>query len=148
MTQSGGLHAEYEAGLSSTVLTMGRSQDLKGLHQPANSAKQSKVGSSRGCLTLSVVSLESNAALQDSVCVCVCVCVCVSCSVVSDSLRPPETPVMEFSRQDYWSGLPFPSLGDLRNSRVEPRSPTLQADSFTVWATREILQDTRGSQMF
>ena len=79
MTQSRGLHAKDEAGLSSTVLTTGRSQDLKGLHQPANSAKRSKVGSSRGCLTLSVVSLESNAALQDSVCVCVCVCVSLSC---------------------------------------------------------------------
>lgn len=67
MTQSRGLHAEYEAGLSSAVLMTGRSQDLKGLDQPANSAKLSKVGSSRGCLNLSVVSLESNAALQDCV---------------------------------------------------------------------------------
>ena len=34
-----------------------------------------------------------------------------------------------FSRQDYWSGLPFPSPGDLPNSEMEPRSPALQADS-------------------
>ena len=34
---------------------------------------------------------------------------------------------MEFSRQKYWSGLPFPSPGDLPNSRIKPRSPTLQA---------------------
>ena len=34
-----------------------------------------------------------------------------------------------FSRQKYWSGLPFPSPGDLPNPGIEPGSPTLQADS-------------------
>ena len=38
---------------------------------------------------------------------------------------------MGFSRQDYWSGLPFPSPGDLPNSRIEPGSPTFQADALT-----------------
>ena len=38
-------------------------------------------------------------------------------------------PAMEFSRQEYWSGLPFPSPGDLPDPRIEPRSPSLQADS-------------------
>ena len=38
---------------------------------------------------------------------------------------------MEFSRQEYWSGLPFPSPGDLPNPGIEPRSPTLQADSLS-----------------
>ena len=33
-----------------------------------------------------------------------------------------------FSRPEYWSGLPFPSPGDLPNPGIEPRSPTLQAD--------------------
>ena len=32
-------------------------------------------------------------------------------------------PSVEFSRQEYWSGLPFPSPGDLPNSGIEPRSP-------------------------
>ena len=36
---------------------------------------------------------------------------------------------MEFSRQEYWSGLPFPSPGDLPNPGIEPRPPTLQADT-------------------
>ena len=36
---------------------------------------------------------------------------------------------MVFSRQDYWSGLPFPSLGDLSDPGIEPRSPELQAVS-------------------
>ena len=34
-----------------------------------------------------------------------------------------------FSRQEYWSGLPFPSPGDLPNPGIEPRSPALQADA-------------------
>ena len=38
---------------------------------------------------------------------------------------------MGFSRQEYWSGLPFPSPGDLPNPGIEPRSPTLQADALT-----------------
>ena len=36
---------------------------------------------------------------------------------------------MEFSRQEYWRGLPFPSPGDLPSPGLEPRSPELQADS-------------------
>ena len=36
---------------------------------------------------------------------------------------------MGFSRKEYWSGLPFPSPGDLSNPRIEPGSPALQADS-------------------
>ena len=38
-------------------------------------------------------------------------------------------PSMEFSRQQYWSGLPFPSPGDLPDPGIEPGSPTLQADA-------------------
>ena len=58
-----------------------------------------------------------------------------SCSVMSDSSVTPWTvarqapPSMGFSRQEHWSGLPFPSPGDLPNPGVEPRSPTLQTDS-------------------
>ena len=40
-------------------------------------------------------------------------------------------PSMGFSRQEYWSGLPFPSPGDLPNPGIEPGSPTLQADALT-----------------
>ena len=36
---------------------------------------------------------------------------------------------MGFSRQEYWSGLPFPSPGDLPDPGIEPMSPALQADS-------------------
>ena len=38
---------------------------------------------------------------------------------------------MRFSRQEYWSGLPFPSPADLSNPGIEPRSPALQADALT-----------------
>ena len=41
-----------------------------------------------------------------------------------------QTPLsIAFSRQVYWSGLPFPSSGDLPDPGIEPRSPALQADS-------------------
>ena len=38
-------------------------------------------------------------------------------------------PCMGFSRQAYWSGLPFPSPGDLPDPGIERRSPALQADA-------------------
>ena len=40
-------------------------------------------------------------------------------------------PSMAFSRQEYWSGFPFPSPGDLPNPGIEARSPALQADALT-----------------
>ena len=39
---------------------------------------------------------------------------------------------MEFPRQEYWSGLPFPSTGDHPNTGIKPRSPALQADSLLL----------------
>ena len=45
-------------------------------------------------------------------------------------LETPWTPLsMGFSSQEYWSGLPFPSPGDLSDPGIEPRSPALQADA-------------------
>ena len=52
----------------------------------------------------------------------------VSSSVASDSSQPHGLS-MGFSRQEHWSGLSFPSPGDLPDPGIEPRSPTLQADS-------------------
>ena len=45
-----------------------------------------------------------------------------------------------FSRQEYWSGLPFPSPGDLPNPGIEAGSPALQADS--------LLPEPRGKTIF
>ena len=52
----------------------------------------------------------------------------VSRSVISDSLWHHGLS-MEFSMQDYRSGLPFPSPGDLWNPGIKPKSPSFQADS-------------------
>ena len=41
------------------------------------------------------------------------------------------SPSMGFSRQEYWSGLPFPSPGDPPDPGIKPRSPTLEADALT-----------------
>ena len=40
-------------------------------------------------------------------------------------------PSMGFSRQEYWSGLPFPSPGDLPDPGIEPGPPAFQADALT-----------------
>ena len=62
-------------------------------------------------------------------------CHCVfSCSVVSDSATPwtiacQASLSMGFPRQEYWSGLPFPSPWDHPNPGIEPESPALQANS-------------------
>ena len=56
-----------------------------------------------------------------------------SCLTLCDPLRllcP-----WDFSRQEYWSGLPFPSPGDLPDPGIEPGSPALQAEAFTVWVS-------------
>ena len=42
-----------------------------------------------------------------------------------------DPPSMGFSRQEYWSGLPFHFPGDLPDPGIDPRSPTLQADALT-----------------
>ena len=39
---------------------------------------------------------------------------------------------MGFPREEYWSGLPFPSPGDLPNPGIKPKSPVLQADSLPL----------------
>ena len=49
------------------------------------------------------------------------------CDSMDCSLQAPLS--MEFSRQEYWSGLPFPSPGDLPNPGIDLRSPALQVDS-------------------
>ena len=53
------------------------------------------------------------------------------CHAVPTGMAYQAPPSMGFSRQEYWSGLPFPSPGDLPNSGIEPGSPTLQADVLT-----------------
>ena len=68
-------------------------------------------------------------------------CVCVLCSVTLSHVRLFTTPwtaayqaplSMEFSRQEYWSGLPLPHAGDLPNPGIKPSSPASQADSLLL----------------
>ena len=47
---------------------------------------------------------------------------------------------MGFPRQEYWSGLPWPSPGDLPNPRIEPGSPALQADALPSEVLKENVQ--------
>ena len=59
------------------------------------------------------------------VCVCVCVCVCAqSCLTLSNPIgcTLPSPSVVEFSRQEYWRGLPFPTSRDLPHPGIEPAS--------------------------
>ena len=59
------------------------------------------------------------------------------CPIVTPWTVVHQAPLfMEFSRQEFWSGLPCPSAGDLPNPGIEARSPTLQVDS--------LLSDPRG----
>ena len=97
----------------------------------------------------------SHASYKSScVCVCVSVCVCAhACSVVSNSLPQPcptlcnpmahQAPLsMGFSRQEYWSGLPFPPPWDHPNPGIEPASlmsPALAGRFFTTSITWEAL---------
>ena len=65
---------------------------------------------------------------------------CVWLSVTPWTIAYRATLSTGFSRQGYWSGLPFPSPGDLPDPGIKPRSPTLQAGrDFTIWASREAL---------
>ena len=56
---------------------------------------------------------------------------------------------MRFPKQQYWSGLSFPSPGDLPDPGIKPRSPVWQADSSLVWATgRQCAGEWRKNDLF
>jgi len=81
------------------------------------------------------VSPTMNYYSQLSVCVCVCAraksCLTL-CSLVYCIVTCQFPLFMEFSRQEYWSGLPFHTLGDLPDSGMEPTSPVWQVDSLPL----------------
>ena len=96
-----------------------------------------------------------------------CVHACSVASAVSNSLRryglyvAHQAPLsMGFSRQEYWSGLPYPPPGDFTDPGIRPASPALQADSLplsyqgscktvwgAVWVTGRIQSSRRKSNM-
>ena len=59
---------------------------------------------------------------------------------------------MRFPRPDYWSGVPFPSPGDLPDPRIEPTSPALAGGFFTTEASgkplEHVLNATYGTKCF
>ena len=60
------------------------------------------------------------------------VCSCFQLFVTPWTVAHQAPLSMEFSRQEYWSGLPFPPSGDLPNQGIKPVSPVLQADSLPL----------------
>ena len=62
----------------------------------------------------------------------------LSRSALSDSLQPhglyspPGSSLVEFTRQEYWNGLPYPTPGDLPDSGIEPSSPVWAGGFFTT----------------
>ena len=67
--------------------------------------------------------------------VCVCVCVCLHAQLYTTLCNPMAPLCMEFSRQEYWSGLPFPSPGYLSNPGIKSvslKSPALSGRFFTT----------------
>ena len=79
---------------------------------------------------------------------CVCVSVCIiqsSLSLCSSWIVACQTPLsMEFSRQEYWSGLPIPSPGNLPNAGMG-HGPYTEGRFFTIWTTRKALPFTSAS---
>ena len=65
-----------------------------------------------------------------------CVLSCVQPFVTPWTVVQQAPQSKEFSRQDYWSGLPFPSPGDVPDPGIKPKSPVLQADSLTSEPSR------------
>ena len=77
----------------------------------------------------------------------------MNCSVLSDSVRPwtvaHDAPSSTgFPRQEYCSGLPFPSPGGLPNPGIKSESPALQVDSLLSWATREYFTAIKSEEIF
>ena len=78
-----------------------------------------------------------------------CLLLLFSCLVMFDCFETPWTVArqatlfMRFPRQEYWSGLPFPPLGDLPNPGTEPVSPCL-----LHWHAEPLLLSHRGSPLF
>ena len=57
---------------------------------------------------------------------------CVQLFAIPGTVAYQAPPSMEFSRQEYWSGLPFPSSGDFPDPGMEPMSPALAGRFFTT----------------
>ena len=86
-------------------------------------ANQPQIPLSKPCLNLGKMKVKSLS--------------CVRLFATPWTVAYQASPSMGFSRQEYWSGLSFPSPGDLPDSGIEPVS-CIVGRHFTVWATREV----------
>jgi len=74
-----------------------------------------------------------------------CCLVTKSCLTVTPWTVAHQSPLsMEFSRQEYWSVLPFPSPGDLPNPGIKSMSPALQVDSLLLSTSKAISDESSG----
>ena len=78
---------------------------------------------------------------RESACMRVCMCSCFQSCPTPQTVAHQAPPFMEFSRQEYWSGLPFSSPGDLSDPEIKLGSPCPVSPALAVglWATRESL---------
>ena len=67
--------------------------------------------------------------IQASIAYSMHVQLCLTLCDLMDYIASQASLSMEFSRQEYWSALPFPSPGDFPDPGIEPRPPALQADA-------------------
>ena len=105
------------------------------LHPTGKRDKEPK----KECLLPKLFQLEMShiTSMYIHVCVCVCVCVCAQlCPTLYDPMNYSQDPQsMEVSRQQYWSGLPFPPPGDLPDPETKPTfllSPASAGRLFTT----------------
>ena len=81
----------------------------------------------QGILLLKSIGSRAPSLSSCGVCACVLSCFCCVWLLETSWTVDHQAPLsMEFSRQEYWSGLPLPSPGDFPNSGIEPRCPKLK----------------------
>ena len=74
----------------------------------------------------------------EQLCVCTQLLSCAQLFASPWTVARQDPLSMEFSRQEYWSGLPFPSPGDLPDPGIKPESPELASRFFTTAAAKSL----------
>ena len=117
MPRRKGFNENWMGQDSSQTISFGRSVSLEALESPHFSGLCNQT---QPKVIMSICGSNSGDSEQDK---------CVRLFATPWTVTHQAPLSMGFPRQDYWSGLPFPSPGDLPDPSIEPRSPALQADS-------------------